>query len=71
MNIVHEVVFFGDLFGDVAQFDADILGSVQRCLGVEILMSKVTNLVLLRERTLLSRSLMRSRETVFVLTFPG
>ena len=35
MNIFHEVVFFDEFFGDVAHFDADILGSVQRCLEVE------------------------------------
>ena len=35
MNIVHEVVFFDELFEDVAQFDSYILGLVQRCLGVE------------------------------------
>ena len=35
MNRVHEVVFFDGFFGDVTQFDADILGLVQRCLEVE------------------------------------
>ena len=37
MDRFHEVVFFDELFGDVAQFDVDILGAVQRCLEVEIL----------------------------------
>ena len=36
MNRVHEVVFFGELFWDVAQFDADILRAFQRCLEEEI-----------------------------------
>ena len=35
MNRFHEVVFLDELFGDVAQFDADILRSVQRCLEVK------------------------------------
>ena len=30
------VVLFDELFGDVANFDVDILESVQRCLEVEI-----------------------------------
>ena len=29
-------MFFNELFENVAQFDADILGSVQRCVEVEI-----------------------------------
>ena len=30
------VLLFDELFGDVAKFDVDILGLVQRCLEVEI-----------------------------------
>ena len=36
MNIVHEVICFDEIFGDVAQFDADILGLVHRCLELDI-----------------------------------
>ena len=36
MDRVHEVLLFDGLFGYIAQFDADILGAVQRCLEVEI-----------------------------------
>ena len=36
MNKVHQVVFFDELFEDVAQFDADTLRLVQRCLEVEV-----------------------------------
>ena len=35
MNRVHEVVFFDEFFGDIAQFYADILGLVQSCFEVE------------------------------------
>ena len=68
---VHEVVLCDEFFGDVAQFDAEILGAVQKCLEVKNLISKVTNLASLRERKLLSRSLMRSREAVLVPMLPG
>ena len=40
MNRVHEVVIFDYFFGDVSQFDEDILRSVQRYLEVEILYVK-------------------------------
>ena len=36
MNRFHEVVFFDEFFGDVAQFDVDILRAFQRCLEIEI-----------------------------------
>ena len=36
MNRFHDVVSFVEFFGYVVQFDADILGSVQRCLEVEM-----------------------------------
>ena len=36
MNKFHDVLFFNEFFGDVAQSDAEILGSVQRCLEVDI-----------------------------------
>ena len=35
MDRVHEVVFLDEFFGDVAQFDVDILGAVQKCLEID------------------------------------
>ena len=40
MDRVHEVVFFDEIYRDVAQFDVDILGAVQRYLEVKILYVK-------------------------------
>ena len=36
MDVVHEAVIVDELCWDVAQFDVDVLRSVQRCLKVEV-----------------------------------
>ena len=48
MDVFHEAVIVDEFCWDVAQFDADVLRSVQGCLKVKFLMSKVTNLAPLR-----------------------
>ena len=66
VDVVHEAVLVDEFCWDVAQFDVDVLRSVQGCLRVNLFMSRVTNLAPLRERTLLMSSLMRCREAVLV-----
>ena len=36
MDVVHEAVLVDEFFWDVAQFDADVIQSVQGCLEVEV-----------------------------------
>jgi hypothetical protein len=66
-----EVIFQDELFGNVSDFDVDVLGIYHWHVKVEFLMSMVKNHALLHGMTLLNMSLMSSNNAVLVPALPG